>query len=722
MTTKDFVWDSATWTQNYVSVFESFKKDIANSFTLFHPNYELKWYLYVDASDAAVGGVLIQVKEDGEQQVVAFVSKKFSSSSIRWSTIEKEAFSMFYACMKLKYYLFAKQFTMLTDHNNLLWMEASEVPKIIRMRIYLQEFNFNLIHIPGKSNVFADWLSRMYDVSESVSMESATLLAVWADSTFTAPAQDAVSTTIASVHNPRMGHHGAFRTWLLLNKHCPGHGIPMQIVQDFVRECAFCQKVRSTVNDSLQAPTRAIVSEHPRQLCGYDTLYVTPADAEGFMYLHVFKLMPSRMVALYPSKTLSAESLASAAFQFFVTYGITDVLITDPGSNITSEVLRLLLNWFGVRLRVSLVGRHQSNGVERTHREVLRFLTILVNSERVKGSWSKPHVLGIIQFLLNSEISAETGLTPFQYIFGTVDATYFTLPDLPIETHGEYLRMLNTDLLQIREAAQQIQREEQQKRISDVALNSYAVGDLVLFDEASKGFRDQKLKFRYAGPYMVTSVYKADITCKHVVTSKVKVFHMQDLKPFMGSLHDAYQAAKTDDDQYVIISIIDYSGDPLKRSSMEFCVLFEGEDKLWLRYNPDLSASSQFQLYIRSHPELEPLIMSADDWRTKSAEYNRLGIIGVNPGQVCFVNLKSWGAEYFRSLNLPLGMTYVVQCQYIKWTTPRRKKIDMHCSLFSQRFEWDATSTRLYGMFSHLRSDMVLVDENFCQQHPKVLE
>ena len=27
MTTKDFVWDSATWTQDYVSVFESFKKD-----------------------------------------------------------------------------------------------------------------------------------------------------------------------------------------------------------------------------------------------------------------------------------------------------------------------------------------------------------------------------------------------------------------------------------------------------------------------------------------------------------------------------------------------------------------------------------------------------------------------------------------------------------------------------------------------------------------------
>jgi len=258
------------------------------------------------------------------------------------------------------------------------------------MRIYLQDFNFRLIHIAGKSNIFADWLSRMYDVSDLVSTDSAQLLTVLMDelesSSEVSNTTDAVFSTIASVHNARMGHHGVFRTWHMLNKYHAGHGIPMDLVKDFVQECVFCQKVRVTANASLQSPTRAIVAEHPRQLCGYDTLYITPADAEGYQYLHVFKMMPSRLVALYPSKTLSAESLASAAFQFFVTYGITDVLITDPGSNITSEVVNLLLRWFGIRLRISLVGRHQSNAVERSHREILRFLSILVNAEGVKNS------------------------------------------------------------------------------------------------------------------------------------------------------------------------------------------------------------------------------------------------------------------------------------------------------------------------------------------------
>ena len=85
------------------------------------------------------------------------------------------------------------------------------------------------------------------------------------------------------------------------------------------------------MNQSIAAPIRAIIPDHPRHYCGYDTLYVTPPDQEGYQYLHVFKLIPSRLVGLYPSKDLSAESLASAMFLFFTTYGMVDVLITDPG-------------------------------------------------------------------------------------------------------------------------------------------------------------------------------------------------------------------------------------------------------------------------------------------------------------------------------------------------------------------------------------------------------
>ena len=297
MTAKNFNWDPKTWTKDYVAIFESFKLDILNSFTLYHPDYDLPWFLSVDASDVACGGVLIQVTTQNQQQVISFVSKKFTTSATRWTTIEKEAFGMFYSCMKLKYYLYAKEFVMLTDHNNLLWMEKSEVPKIARMRIYLQEFNFRLVHIPGKSNVFADWCSRRYNDDELSTDESHKVLQVMDDAKVEVRS-DPVGSTIQSVHNPRMGHHGAMKTWILLNKYHPGHSIPMRLVQDFVRECSYCQKIRDTVNESLKAPVRAIIADHPRHLCAYDLLSITPL-ANDYGLIHVFKTIPGRLVFLY---------------------------------------------------------------------------------------------------------------------------------------------------------------------------------------------------------------------------------------------------------------------------------------------------------------------------------------------------------------------------------------------------------------------------------------
>ena len=111
MVAKSFDWKEELWTIDYRAAFESFKEDILHAYTLYHPDYALPWFLYVDASDLACGGVLIQLADNSIQQVIAFVSKKFTATAARWSTIEKEAFAMFYSVQKLQYYLFLKRFT-----------------------------------------------------------------------------------------------------------------------------------------------------------------------------------------------------------------------------------------------------------------------------------------------------------------------------------------------------------------------------------------------------------------------------------------------------------------------------------------------------------------------------------------------------------------------------------------------------------------------------------
>jgi hypothetical protein len=61
---------------------------------------------------------------------------------------------------KFKNLLTGKSFLIQTDHNNLRWMASSENAMIIRWRLFMQNFDCQIEHIQGKSNVFADYLSR----------------------------------------------------------------------------------------------------------------------------------------------------------------------------------------------------------------------------------------------------------------------------------------------------------------------------------------------------------------------------------------------------------------------------------------------------------------------------------------------------------------------------------------------------------------------------------
>jgi len=285
--------------------------------------------------------------------------------------------------------------------------------------------------------------------------------------------------------------------------------------------------------------------------------------------------------------------------------------------------------------------------------------------------------------------------------------------------HSEYLKILDADLQRIRMAAEEVQKANQAKRRGEDVLNSYITGDLVLFDEASRGVRS-KLKPRHSGPYIITSVYKADVTCSHLVTGKEKVFHMEHLKPYFGERKDAYKAALADDDQFVVENILDYRGDSMKRSQMEFLVLFEDGDELWILFNQDLAASAPFREFCQSLPELEPLLFTEKDWRVRQSSYNAGGVVGVEPGQSCYVTLRAWGSDYYHSVGLPRGSIYVVLCKYTKWTTKKKKKIDLKCEFFKKSFDWDATAVRLYGLALQLQDDMVLITEEMTVEYPNL--
>ena len=83
----------------------------------------------------------------------------------RYPIIEKEGLAIVYACERFRNYLIGKQFTIVTDHLPLISLYSQKfidelTPRLQRFRLRLLRFDFNIVHIPGKSNFVADMLSR----------------------------------------------------------------------------------------------------------------------------------------------------------------------------------------------------------------------------------------------------------------------------------------------------------------------------------------------------------------------------------------------------------------------------------------------------------------------------------------------------------------------------------------------------------------------------------
>jgi len=756
-----FNWDSSTWKEDYRAIFELFKTKLQEATAIFYPDYSLDWILRTDASLHGVGAVLLQIvtaatsTSDPVYQPISFASQKFSPQATRWSTIEQEAYGIYFGVKTFSYYLMCKSFILETDHNNLLWIEASAVPKVIRWRIYLQSFSFMLRHIPGKQNVVADWLSRAHATEEhspltsnNASVQSIRcaynyLLHLEADSssaTYNAlpplnQFTDSVLKIFHQCHCNRNLHGGTRATWQLMNQNFPGHNIPYRTVSELVASCPVCQKDRLGMApaDTIEPIVRTLKPPYQRALIGADTLTITPVDKHGRQYLINIVVLLSKLVYLYPATNNDAKSVATAIFLFCCHYGMFDSLITDPGSEFDNEVVKHLNSWFGINHRFSLVDRHESNGVEATNREVQRYLRALTMDERINDRWSEPHILGLIQFHINSRINSETGVIPFHAHFGTHDNTYLKLPDkrTDMQRVSAYIKLLDKDLQTIRDISDKVSSEIARERTSKVPLdkqNKFQPGDFVLWQINPSQHKETKLSPRFFGPFEVIDQVKNDVTCRHVNLGFIKVFHVNRLKIFHGALEDAKRVAIIDNDQFLLNRFIAYRGEPLTRQTLEFEVEFADGTIQWQVWSKDLSETVQFEDYCRSRPELSPLLYKASIAAARIKELNKTPITEVKPGVVVYVDLRSWGATFYKGLDIPdkYHTTYLVKGIYGSWKNKTQTLIETDYPVFKETYIVNHDFVKRYGSNTTFKPSApayneILVDDAFVNKYPSVI-
>lgn len=153
------------WTDECQSSFETLRNALTSNNILDYPDFseENTFHLTSDASGKAIGGVL----SNANGRPVAFASRALNKGELNYSTIEKELLAVVWGVKHFRPYLFGKKFVIHTDHRPLIYLFSLTTPssRLIKFRLILEEYNFDIEYIKGNENVVADALSRI-NVSE----------------------------------------------------------------------------------------------------------------------------------------------------------------------------------------------------------------------------------------------------------------------------------------------------------------------------------------------------------------------------------------------------------------------------------------------------------------------------------------------------------------------------------------------------------------------------
>ena len=152
------------WTLEAQSAFDQAKDRLASPRVIHFADFSRPFVLVTDASNIAVGGVILQ-KIDDKQVIITAGSKTLDSTQQKWSTTEREAYAIIWACERFSYFLRGpKPFVLLTDHKSLVYMDRNVFAnqKIARWQDRLSEFRFVVQYIQGQDNVIADMMSRPF--------------------------------------------------------------------------------------------------------------------------------------------------------------------------------------------------------------------------------------------------------------------------------------------------------------------------------------------------------------------------------------------------------------------------------------------------------------------------------------------------------------------------------------------------------------------------------
>ena len=463
LTANDTEWK---WGSEETRAFQQIKDRLIQAPVMAYHQQGAPTRLTTDASPVGVGAILEQQQEDGTYRPIYYASRKLSKVERRYSQFEREALAVRWACQKFYLYLYGIEFEIQTDHKPLVSVlgPKSKPPsaRIQRWLLYLQQFRYEIRHIPGRLNS-ADALSRLPvgptdELDERNTEEFAYSLVSEAVPAALTPKQvelaSAKDPTLQVVRQAVMtddwsklqgsiyravkdelwifgqlvmrgdrvvmpqslwehiiklaheGHQGMVRTKTRLREKVWWPQMDKQ-VEEVVRACHPCQLVGPRPHPE---PVRTTpLPQGPWQEISVDLL-----EIPGNNHLLVVVDYYSRWIEAILLKKTDAQHVIRSMEAIFRTHGLPEAVRSDNGPPFASREFEGFLDYLGIEHKKGVPYWPQSNGqVERCNETVLKIIRIAQLEGR---DWKK--ALEDFLFHYRTTPHTVTGFSPAELLMG----------------------------------------------------------------------------------------------------------------------------------------------------------------------------------------------------------------------------------------------------------------------------------------------------------------
>ena len=584
------------WNTQCDRAFVTLKEALTSEPVLGFPDPTRNFIVYTDASDIGIGAVLCQTNEDNSEFVISYASKAFSKAEKNWTTTDKESYAVVWALEYFHAYVYGRKVTIFTDHKALEWLRQQKSPngKLARWILKLEEYDYTIVHRPGKLMGHVDALSRapvqsiavqdisyseiaqeqeeepsirtvihwiqndnkpdkvpdnsssllktLYNLFDSLKLKHRVLFRVWRTEDteidqIVLPEQlreDALTKAHLAA-----GHMGTAKTFALLQKYYYWPGF-YKSVEEYCQSCITCARNKQVPRPRLPLQSIKIVPI-PFYMIGMDI--IGPLKRTKFGNVYILSIIDyftkyAEAIALPNQK---AETIARVLEDIFSRHGAPSVIITDQGTNFQSLIVSSICKLFNIEHRRTSAYHPQTDGLcERFNKTLKSLLRMTVNSD--KDNWDELLPSALLAYRICKQDT--TGYSPFELLYGRDPRIGLDIQEggedevrlrKPISGPAQYIAELKERHLNFREkVANRIERvQEKQRRNYD---KTFKTEKSMSFNEGDivlyKNFRASGLDEKYHGPFKVINVMKPNCEIESLATGLKKVVHSNNLKPF----------------------------------------------------------------------------------------------------------------------------------------------------------------------------------------------